>query len=564
MGATILSAESYINEELKKYKKAGWVESVPSLVNTCYLWYQGFVKDFHKYVIKTGAGIEDYATLTKLSLGMGKKIGEDWANHLINEKCDIIIPNENQNKMLNDLLNETKSWVKLNKGVEQSFALGYGCMVQGVNNIEINDNGEIVNTSNAYITNDFVPAIYCRPLTFNNRQVEDIAFLFENTHNINVIMHIKDTRKTILIDNVEYPNDNYDNYDIINVKMNKLAIDNNKIIQESFVFRTKSPIKLFQIIQPNIANNVDLDSPLSVSVYGNAIPVLKAVDNAYDSLNNEIELGRKRIVADEDYFTQIDEKGNKVRTFDTKDGLFYSIPKREQSVQSSDNQLLQDISGQLRVNDIVVALNQHLNTLSSKVGLGENYYRYSDAQKGVTTATQVISENSTLYKTMRKHEILLKDALQDMVLALIYLNNTFTSNPAINAVKKEDIVVQFDDSIIEDTEAQKTSDRQDVNNGVMSKVEYRMKYYGEDEETAVKSILKTNVDIITHKAEQLTTLLNDGYITPTAFVKLVYGDYGKYIEGFNEQELINKVEESVVNNKPIPSPFDEANLMDEE
>lgn len=443
MGATILSAESYINDELRHYNKAGWVEQVPELVGTCYRWYQGFVKDFHKYYIKTGSGAEDFVTLTKLQLNMGKKVGEDWANHLINEKCDIVIPNEAQNKALADILYNTKSWVKLNKGVEQSFALGYGCMVQGVKDLVVNDNGEVTSKAEAYITNDFVPAINCRPLTYVNREVEDIAFLFENTKNINIIMHIKDTRRTIkLDDNTEVVNENYNNYDIISVKMNKGAIDNNtNIIEESFVFKTKSPIKLFQIIQPNIANNVDLDSPLSVSVFANAIPTLKAIDNAYDSLNNEIELGRKRIVADEDQFTQVDEKGNRIRTFDTKDGLFYAIPRGDNKIGDTSGQLLQDISGQLRVDQILMALNQQLNTLSSKVGLGENYYRFTDAQKGVTTATQVISENSALYKTMRKHEILLEDMLKDMVLALVYLNNNFTANPTINVTSKGDIKV---------------------------------------------------------------------------------------------------------------------------
>ena len=91
-----------------------------------------------------------------------------------------------------------------------------------------------------------------------------------------------------------------------------------------------------------------------------------------------------------------------------------------------------------------------------------------------------------------------------------------------------------------------------------------MKYYGEDEKTAIKNLLKFDVDIITKKAEQLSTLLNDGYITPTAFVKLVYGDYASFIPDYNEDELIAKVEDSVVNNKPIPSPFDEMNLDDEE
>lgn len=555
--ATILTAESYINNELQRYNKQGYVEQVPPLVKTCYAWYRGFVDSFHKYYIKTGT--TTFTNLEKLPLYMAKKTGEDWANHLINEKCDIIIP---QKELLDDILDKTKSWTKLNRAIEQSFCLGYGFMVQGVKNLEINEEGAVVGNKDAYITNDYVPAIMCRPLTYVDREVEDIAFVFENTKYINVILHIRDTRKTIKIDDkTEINNENYNNYDIVNIKVRNSGDFG---VEERFTFHTKSPIKLFQPIQPNICNNADLDNPLSVSVYANAISTLMAIDNAYDSLNNEIQLGRKRVVADVDQYTEVDEKGNKVNTFDPNDALIYSIPARDTKVGEGQKQLLEDISGQLRVNDIVAALNQQLSIYSSKVGLGENYYRFSDMQKGVTTATQVISENSTLYKTMRKHEILLEQSLKDMVLSLVYLNNTFTSNPTINVTKYSDITIQFDDSIIEDTNAQKTSDRQDVANGVMSKVEYRMKYFGEDEKTAIKNLLKFDVDIITKKAEQLSTLLNDGYITPTAFVKLVYGDYASFIPDYNEAELIAKVEDSVVNNKPIPSPFDEMNLNDEE
>ena len=555
--ATILTAESYINNELQKYKKQGYVEQVPPLVKTCYAWYRGFVDSFHKYYIKTGT--TTFTNLEKLPLYMAKKTGEDWANHLINEKCDIIIP---QKELLDDILDKTKSWTKLNRAIEQSFCLGYGFMVQGVKNLEIDEDGAVVGNKDAYITNDYVPAIMCRPLTYVDREVEDIAFVFENTKYINVILHIRDTRRTIKIDDkTEINNENYNNYDIVNIKVRNSGDFG---IEERFTFHTKSPIKLFQPIQPNICNNADLDNPLSVSVYANAISTLMAIDNAYDSLNNEIQLGRKRVVADVDQYTEVDENGNKVNTFDPNDALIYSIPARDTKVGEGQKQLLEDISGQLRINDIVAALNQQLSIYSSKVGLGENYYRFTDMQKGVTTATQVISENSTLYKTMRKHEILLEQSLKDMVLSLVYLNNTFTSNPTINIKGYSDITIQFDDSIIEDTNAQKTSDRQDVANGVMSKVEYRMKYYGEDEKTAIKNLLKFDVDIITKKAEQLSTLLNDGYITPTAFVKLVYGDYASFIPDYNEAELIAKVEDSVVNNKPIPSPFDEMNLDDEE
>ena len=556
MGVTILSAEDYINQELQFYKKQGWVEQVPQMVRVCYDWYRGFVEDFHKYYIKTGTNT--FTNLEKLPLYMGKKIGEDWANHLINEKCKIVIP---QQDLLDDILAETKTWTKLNRGVEQSFALGYGVMVQGVKNLEV-ENGLVVGNTDAYITNDFVPAIMCRPLTYVDREVEDIAFVFENTKFINVILHIRDTRKTIKVDEMtEVVNDNYNNYDIINIKIRNQG---DYGVIDKFTFHTKSPIKLFQIIQPNICNNSDLDSPLSVSVYANAIATLKAVDNAYDSLNNEIQLGRKRIIADVDQYTEVDSKGNKVNTFDPNDALIYSIPARESKIGQESKQLIEDISGDLRIDQILNALNQQLNILSSKVGLGENYYRYSDTQKGITTATQVISENSTLYKTIKKHEVLLEVVLKDMVVSLAYLNNTFTTKPIINIKDLNDIEVQFDDSIIEDTEAQKLSDRQDVTNGVMSKVEYRCKYYGEDEKTAIENLMKFNVDLITSKAEQLSTMLNDGYITPTAFVKLVYSPYEKFIPDYNEAELIAKVEDSVVNNKPMPSPFENLDLIDGE
>lgn len=556
MGTTILTAESYINGELQYYNKQGWVEQVPPLVNTCYDWYIGYVKSFHDYYIKTGD--KTATSLKKLPLYMAKKVAEDWANLLINEKCDIVIP---QKDLLDTLLLNTNSWVKLNQGIEKSFALGYGAIVQGVNNLVVNDNGEITDKSNAIITNDFVPAIMCRPLTFNNGEVEDIAFIFENTKYIKVIIHIKDNRKTIKLDDEsEITNSNYGNYDIINVVARNLSPFT---IVERYVFNTNSPLPLFQMLQPNLANNNDITSPLGISVYGNAIECFKAIDNAYDSLNNEIQLGRKRVVADYDQYTEVDENGNKFSTFDPNDALIYSIPKRQDKVNSESKQLLEDISGELRTDAIIGALNQHLNILSSKVGMGENYYRFTDAQKGVTTATQVISENSTLFRTMKKHEILIEQTLKKMVQSLIFLNNNFTSNPTMQEVALEDIEVQFDDSIIEDTQANKNTDRNDVTSGVLSKVEYRMKYYGEDEGTAVKNLLKFNADIFTSKAEQLKTLLNDGLITPEAFVKLVYGDYGKYIPNFNEADMIAKVTESVELAKEVPSPFDNITEEDE-
>ena len=51
-----------------------------------------------------------------------------------------------------------------------------------------------------------------------------------------------------------------------------------------------------------------------------------------------------------------------------------------------------------------------------------------------------------------------------------------------------EVMIDFDDSIIEDKGTERMQDRQDVTMGVMSKVEYRSKWYAETEEEAAKKI----------------------------------------------------------------------------
>ena len=62
------------------------------------------------------------------------------------------------------------------------------------------------------------------------------------------------------------------------------------------IVSTKSVEPLFQLVTPNICNNIDLDSPLGISIYANALDEVKGCDLIYDSYMNEFVLGRKRIM----------------------------------------------------------------------------------------------------------------------------------------------------------------------------------------------------------------------------------------------------------------------------
>lgn len=126
-----------------------------------------------------------------------------------------------------------------------------------------------------------------------------------------------------------------------------------------------------------------------------------------------------------------------------------------------------------------------LNMLSSKCGFGENHYRYDNGS--VSTATQVISENSSLFRTLKKHEIILESALIKLCRIILRIGNTYMGRGLREDIE---ISVDFDDSIIEDKTTERANDRQDLAAGIMNDYEYRMKWYNEDEATAKAALPK--------------------------------------------------------------------------
>ena len=55
-----------------------------------------------------------------------------------------------------------------------------------------------------------------------------------------------------------------------------------------------------------------------------------------------------------------------------------------------------------------------------------------------------------------------------------------------------EITIDFDDSIIEDKQAERNQDMRDVGAGIMRHEEYRAKYYGETVEEALKNLPEQN------------------------------------------------------------------------
>ena len=90
-----------------------------------------------------------------------------------------------------------------------------------------------------------------------------------------------------------------------------------------------------------------------------------------------------------------------------------------------------------------------------------------------------------MYRTLQKHEIVLDEVIRNLIRIIIRLGIA-TKVPGLKI--DTEITIDFDDSIIEDKQAERQSDRQDVAMGAMGVAEYRAKWYGETEEQAARRI----------------------------------------------------------------------------
>lgn len=479
-------------------------------------WYIGKVRKFHRYSIFNG---KKRVPMERLSLGLAKKSCEDWANLLCNEKTDITLTNEQDQKTLEQVFANCDFWRKANGGVEKTFALGTGAFVVGVKGLLSDEQGNIVDVSKAEPTLQFINATKIYPITFENDKITECAFVNENLNCVLISIHLLNEQGE---------------YEIHNLKCNKQF----SYKEEDYtIFNTYSSVPLFQILKPNIENNVDINSPMGISVYANAVDILKSVDLSFDCMFNELNLGRKRIFISTKALKVDPLTGDTLPVFDQNDVEYYALPEAEDG-----KQLITDNTQQLRVDQLEKALQQFLNLYSASVGFGQNHYKFDSGT--LSTATQVVSENSELFRTIKKHEILLNDVLVGLVKAFIVVINNFTN---LSIGENNEIAVKFDDSIIEDKESEKASDRLDLQNGIISRAEYRAKYYNEDitlAEEKIREIAQQNNNSI---ISELATMRND--ISQRTALEL-----NPYIEDV-ESEL-KRISEEASSSIKIPSEYD--------
>lgn len=428
-------------------------------------WYSGSVSDFHFYKARLANGTE--VECEKLTMNMAKKVCEDMSKLLWTEKTEINLSNKNATKALWRVLdsNENSFTNNFPKFLEKALALGNGCLIE----YKKNDKTMI----------DYVPGDLFIPYKYTNNYIYGLITISRNTEIVN--------EKKVYMTHItyhEYENKKY------TIKHEAYKSEDANTLGKQVEFKEAFPdieetstyenieAPYFQVFGPNLANNLDFGSPLSISMFANSIDRFKAIDTKYDSFENEFILGRKRILVDNSTLKSKaipDEKGNinYVQYFDANDRAYVAV-------EGMEKQPAKEIDFTLRSQEHIESINAELNWLAENVGFGAGFYKF-DGQN-VKTATEVMSENSKAFRTRQHYLNIVNSVVYDLVSAICKLEN----------IKTNSITILNDDSIIEDKNTEKQMALMEVQQGLMSKKKYLMKYEGLSEEEAEEEL--ENID----------------------------------------------------------------------
>lgn len=423
-----------IKELLKKQGYTPIPDSLMMPVSLWKSWYEGKVSAFHEYRQYNGKRV---LRRTRKSLCMAKKMCEDWADLIFNEKVDITAKDKEVQALLDQVFFENNFRVSANRLVEQAFALGTAAFVEH-------------KTADGVVI-DYIKADMIYPLSFLNGRITECAFASR--------MHIYGEMHTYLnihvLENGTYVVRNL----LLNEKTKRRAPLPEGILEE---YHTNSSIPLFQILTPNLANNLCMESPLGISVFANAIDVLEGIDLVYDSYQNEFRLGKKRIVVPLSMAKiEMEQQGDILPVFDDNDTEFYAF-----SGADPEDFSIKEINMNLRADAHEVGLQRNIDLLTDLCGFGSGKYNYTSGN--LKTATQIVSEQSDLYRNLKKHELVAERVLRDLIRAVLYLSGM---DPA------QEVTVNFDDSIIEDSETVSNRALLEKQNDIIDAAEYISRVY---------------------------------------------------------------------------------------
>ena len=236
---------------------------------------------------------------------------------------------------------------------------------------------------------------------------------------------------------------------------------------------------LFAYFRMPEANTVDTTSPLGVSGYSRAVNLIRDADMQYSRLLWEYEAGEIAINVDRDAFTYLEDgQGNQHTVLKPMQNRLY------RRMDITNDELFEPFAPSLRDDNYIEGLNAILMRIEDVCGISRG--TLSDSIDIARTATELKILKQRSYQTNVDIQRAIQMTLEDVV----YIMNVYCTLYNITPEGEYDVSFEWDDSLIIDIDAELEKRIVLQQNGLVSKVENRMWYFGETERQAQEALTK--------------------------------------------------------------------------
>lgn len=239
------------------------------------------------------------------------------------------------------------------------------------------------------------------------------------------------------------------------------------------------------------ANSVDLSCPMGAAVFDKATDLLREADaKLYSGLLWEYESGERAVHVDENALkpktrTVVNDAGQRI-TVEVNDRMAHlngRLYRKVPGVQKSDTtDLFEVFSPPFREASYISGLNQLLIRIEDLCGLSRG--TLSDANTEARTATELKIIKQRSYATIADNQKALEKCLRDVIRAMDYYATAYNLAPQGDY----EVSFEWDDSIITDSQQQISEWLTLMSQGVMSKLEFRKRYFGETDKQAADAL----------------------------------------------------------------------------
>ena len=237
---------------------------------------------------------------------------------------------------------------------------------------------------------------------------------------------------------------------------------------------------LFAYFRMPEANTIDPYSPLGVSGYSRVIQLIKDADMQYSRLLWEYEAGEMAIDVDRDalkFMTDPQGEGYTVLP-EKQQRLFRKVDLNTEDTYNVFAPPLRDVS-------IVHGLNTIFMRIEDSIGLSRGTLSDVNTQEAKTaTELKILKQRS--FATNADIQMALQDALSDVV----YVMDVYCTLYEVTPPGEYEVSFEWDDSILVDSESELSKRITLMQNGLASKLETRMWYFGETENQARASMMQ--------------------------------------------------------------------------